>query len=95
VVTAGVLTSNKGKIGSNGVSIPKYFYKIIYDPKGQGKMIAFLIPNEKSIKPIQSYVVSVDSVESLTGIDFFPELPDTLENLLESRKDLSGWSFNR
>jgi endonuclease G, mitochondrial len=93
VVTAGVLISNKGKIGLDGVSIPKYFYKIIYDPKGQGKMIAFLIPNEKSTKPLQSYVVSVDSVESLTGIDFFPELPDTLENLLERTKDLSGWMW--
>ena len=93
VITGGVLTSNKGKIGVDSVSIPKYFYKVVYDPNGQGKMIAFLIPNEKSIKPLRTYVVSVDSVESLTGIVFFPELPDTLENLLESRKDLSGWSF--
>ena len=75
-------------------SIPKYFYKIIYDPKGQGKMIAFLIPNEKSIKSIQSYVVSVDSVESITSIDYFPELADQIENLLESRRDLSGWDLS-
>ena len=94
VVTGGVLTSNKGKIGLDGVTIPKYFYKIIYDPKGQGKMIAFLIPNEKSIKRLQEYVVSVDSVESLTGIDFFPELPDSIENLLERGKDLSAWFGN-
>jgi endonuclease G, mitochondrial len=95
IVTGGVLTSNKGKIGLDGVSVPKYFYKVIYDPIGQGKMIAFLIPNEKSTKLLQTYVVSVDSVESLTGIDFFPELPDTLENLLEINKDLSGWHFNK
>ncbi len=91
VVTGGVLTSNKGKIGLDGVSIPKYFYKIIYDPKGQGKMIAFLIPNEKSTKPLQTYVGSVDSIESLTGIDFFPELQDSIESRLESIIDLSGW----
>ena len=54
-------------------------------------MIAFLIPNEKSTKSLQTYVVSVDSVESLTGIDFFPELPDLIENHLESGKDFSGW----
>lgn len=58
-------------------------------------MIAFLIPNEKSIKRLQEYVVSVDSVESLIGIDFFPELADSIENLLESGKDLSGWSFSK
>jgi len=95
VVTGGVLTSNKGKIGSNGVSIPKYFYKVIYDPRGQCRMIAFLIPNENSEKPLQNYVVTVDSLESLTGIDFFPELPDSIENHLESSKDVSSWSFHK
>lgn len=95
VVTGGVLTSNKGKIGSDGVSIPKFFYKVIYDPKGQGEMIAFLIPNEKSQSSLQNYVVTVDSLESLTGIDFFPELPDSIENRLESRINLSSWGFHK
>ena len=95
VVTAGVLTSNRGKIGSDGVSIPKYFYKVIYDPRGQGKMIAFLLPNEKSEKPLQNYVVTVDSLESLTGIDFFPAMLDSIENQLERSKDVSSWSFNK
>jgi endonuclease G len=95
IVTGGVLTSNKGKIGSNGVSIPKYFYKVIYDPRGQGRMIAFLIPNENSEKPLQNFVVTVDSLESLTRIDFFPEFPDSIENQLESSINLSSWSFNK
>lgn len=47
VVTAGVLTSNKGKIGASGVTVPQYYYKVIYAPKGQGKMIALVLPNEK------------------------------------------------
>ena len=58
-------------------------------------MIAFLIPNEKSEKPLQNYVVTVDSLESLTGIDFFPELPDSIENHLESSKDVSSWLFHK
>jgi endonuclease G len=95
VVTGGVLTSNKGKIGSNGVSIPKYFYKVIYDPRWPGKMIAFLVPNENSEKALQNYIVTVDSLENLTGIDFFPELPDSTENHLESSLNLSSWSFNK
>lgn len=95
VVTAGVLTQNKGKIGSNGVTVPKYFYKVLYDPREQGKMVAFLLPNENSTKPLQQFVVSVDSLETLTDIDFFPGLPDSIENLLESRTDFSGWSFNK
>jgi len=93
VVTAGVLGSNKGKIGSDGVTVPKYFYKVVYDPRDQGKMIAFIIPNEKSTKPLQYYFVSVDNLEKITGIDFFPALPDSIENRLENKIDISGWFF--
>ena len=58
-------------------------------------MIAFLIPNEKSTKPLQTHIVSVDSVEGLIGIDFFPELPDSIESRLESKKTyLGGLFFN-
>lgn len=95
VVTAGVLKQNKGKIGKNGVTVPKYFYKVIYDPRGQGNMIAFLLPNENSQKPLESFIVTVDSIESITGIDFFPELQDSLEKRLERSKDLYVWSFNK
>lgn len=67
----------------------------MYDPTGQGRMIAFLIPNEDSEKSLQNYIVTVDSLENLTGIDFFPELPDLNENHLESSLNLSSWSFNK
>jgi endonuclease G, mitochondrial len=90
VVTAGVLKSNLGKIGPDGVTVPKYFYKVLYDPRNE-KMIVFLIPNENSTKPLQQFAVTVDSLESLTGIDFFPDLPDSLENRLESKIDLGDW----
>jgi endonuclease G len=92
VVTAGVLKQNKGKIGSNGVTVPKFFYKVIYDPIGQ-KMIAFLIPNENSQKPLQTYIVTVNYIERLTGIDFFSELPNSIEKHLEKIKDFDGWTF--
>ena len=95
VVTGGVLTSNKGKIGASGVTVPKYYYKVIYAPNGNGKMIALVLPNEKGIKQLPEYVVSVDSVENLTGIDFFPTLPDSIENALESHSDASLWTFSQ
>ena len=58
-------------------------------------MIVFLIPNENSEKALQNYIVTVDSLENLTGIDFFPELPDSKENHLENSLNLSSWSFNK
>jgi endonuclease G len=95
VITGGVLNSNLKTIGKEKVSIPNYFYKILLDnSNGQYKMIAFLVPSKKSDKPIYDFVVSVDSIEKMTGIDFFPKLEDKTENSLEKSSDYKSWSFN-
>ena len=93
VVTGGVLASNIGSIGTNGVTVPAHYYKVVYDPTGEEKMIALVLPNEKGTKPLQTFVVSVDYVETLTGIDFFPALEDEIENKLEAKSDESAWKF--
>lgn len=90
VVTGPVFKQMKGKIGSSRVSVPGHYYKVIYSPSRR-QMIGFVLPNEKSRKTIEEYVVAVDSVERLTGIDFFPQLPDTLENRLEARSEYGKW----
>lgn len=94
VVTGGILTEGLETIGKEKVAVPKYFYKILMDETdGEFKMIAFLVPHESSKKPLYDFVVSVDEIEKLTGIDFFPALPDTIENELEQRSDYKSWSF--
>lgn len=94
VVTGGVLKGNLKAIGLEDVIVPKYFYKIaLSHSKGNYKMIAFLVPNEKSSKPIFDYVVSVDKIESITGIDFFPKLEDRLENSLEKNVEYKSWFY--
>ena len=40
-------------------------------------MIAFVIPNETSKRQLPSFSLSVDSVEKLTGYDFFSNLDDS------------------
>src|SRR5690606_27530160 len=88
VVTGGILKGNMKTIGTEKVAVPNQFYKIILDSsRGKVKMIAFLMPNKDSKKPSYEFVVSVDSIENLTGIDFFPELDDTIENTLEANSD--------
>lgn len=95
VVTGGVLSSRLKSIGSENVSVPQYFYKILYtNYEKKAKMIGFLIPNEKSNKPLYQFVVSVDEIEKLTGIDFFPQLNDKIEAQLESNQSYKDWSFN-
>jgi len=94
VVTGGVLKQSLKTIGTEKVAVPEHFYKILLsENNGKYKMIAFLIPNEMSSKPLYDYVLSVDEIEKMTGIDFFPILPDTIENELEKRSDYKDWSF--
>lgn len=95
VVTGGVLQASLKTIGKEKVLVPNYFYKILLDDSnGKYKMIAFLVPNEKSDKPLYDFVVSVDSIEKMTGIDFFPKLDDAVEDSLEKSSDYKSWSFN-
>lgn len=96
IVTAPLLQSSAAypKLHS-GVSIPSHIYKIAYFYESQ-MMKAFLIPNEKPLKGVKTkdFQVSVDHLESLTGFDFYPGLPDSLEATLESDKnnrDLSSF----
>nr|WP_314838690.1 DNA/RNA non-specific endonuclease [uncultured Flavobacterium sp.] len=95
VVTGGVLNNSLKTIGKEKVAVPQYFYKILMNRSGNRvKMIGFLMPNQPSDEPLYKFVVSVDAIEKLTGINFFPQLEDRLENQLEANKDYKDWSFN-
>jgi len=92
VVTGPVLAKGLHTIGTEHISVPQYFYKVLLDYRLPGvKGIGFVIPNESSSKPLYTYSVSIDSVESLTGLDFFPQLPDDEENLLEGSCNVKQW----
>ena len=94
VVTGGVLNENLPTIGTEKVGVPKYFYKILFDnTEPEVKAIAFLIRHHESKKPLYEFVVSIDRIEQLTGLDFFPALPDTIENSLEKSSNYKNWSF--
>nr|MCR4675703.1 DNA/RNA non-specific endonuclease [Sphaerochaetaceae bacterium] len=95
VVTGPVLSDGPYEtIGENKVSVPKYFYKVIYSPVLEAA-IAFVLPNEKCDEPLENYAESVDYVENLTGIDFFSGLEEELENDLEGNIDVSVWDFTK
>ncbi|HEY0029450.1 MAG TPA: DNA/RNA non-specific endonuclease [Bacteroidia bacterium] len=92
IVTAGVLKDTTNYIGKNNVVVPDYFYKVVLDVHSpQYKAIAFIMPNTGSKLSVFNYAVSIDSLERLTAIDFFPALPDSLENNLESHLSVELW----
>jgi endonuclease G len=92
VITGPVFGEQVKKIGESGVSIPKAYYKVLLDyTEPEVKAIAFLLANEGSKKDVYEFAVTVDSVEAVTNIDFFPALPDLEENMLESQFNASLW----
>lgn len=94
VVTGGILKGDMKTIGDENVSVPNQFYKVLIDTNsGHTKMIAFLMPHKDSDQPLYRFVVPVDDIEELTGIDFFSELEDDIENKLEASSSYKGWSF--
>jgi endonuclease G len=85
IVTGPILTPNLPHIGSNQVSVPRYYYKAIVDFKGaHSKAIAFVLPNSGSKRPLMEFALSINELEKLTKIDFFYQLDDSLEKSLES-----------
>lgn len=73
------------RIGNNKVGVPDAFYKVILlnYPKNP-QALGFLFDNKSGHQSLNKYMVTVDSIEKRTNIDFFPALPDAIENKIES-----------
>ncbi len=73
------------RIGEHKVAVPDRFFKVIliYNRKNPIAM-GFIFKNIAHSQDIEKYMVTVDSVENVTGMDFFSKLPDNVENRIES-----------
>jgi len=97
VITGAVLNNKLPKLqqGSYQVSIPKYYYKIMYDIyPPEYKAIACIMPNQDISFDLAKYIVSVDSIENLTGFNFMNILPDSIENRIEKQSKIIDWDKN-
>lgn len=96
VITGPVFEGEVNELPS-GVAIPSHYYKIIIDEnRGEVRAMAFLI--EQQCPPytrIKTRLVSIDRVEELTGLDFLPNLPESLQHELESRSATRIWPWYR
>jgi endonuclease G len=90
IIVGGILTDDLPKLGGKTVSVPKYYFKIILNEQDFSS-VSFLLENKKDNGLLSSFVVSVDSIEQISGLDFFHFLPDSLENDMEKTVDLSDW----
>ena len=96
IISGGYGTS--GYLANGKVAIPSSTWKVIMVlPKGTNdvsrvttstRLIAIVMPNQNGISTDwRSFRVSVDYIESLTGYDFFSNVPDSIENVIEATVD--------
>lgn len=92
IVCGPILYNKKHKtIGKHKVVVPDAFFKVILAMGKYPKAIGFIYKNSSGNKPLNFYVNTVDEVERMTGIDFFPALPDEIENAVEASSNLEEW----
>ncbi len=96
VVTGPVFVAPDKTLPS-GVHIPAAFYKIVVDEDaqtGRPRMIAFVVPQYAESEDFRSYLSTVDQIEAQTGLDFFTQLDDPLEESLESAGPDEDWDLD-
>lgn len=93
VITGPVLSHIDSFIGENQVGIPPYYFKVLVDlSPPDHSLIAFLLPNAASSDSLLSFAITVDSLELLTGYDFFAGAPNQeMMDWLEKQYDLDSW----
>ena len=80
-------------IGKNKVAVPDAFFKVVLSMKGEPKAIGFIYKNADGNRPKGDYANSVDEVERITGLDFFPSLPDDVEKRVEAQCCPDDWDL--
>jgi endonuclease G len=92
VIVGPVFKGSLEKLKS-GVEIPDACYKILVeDGDGRPRMLAFIMPQSVTGNEMpEQFLTSVDEVERETGLDFFSELPDDIENKIEAETAKRMW----
>lgn len=99
-VNGGTPTTDANGFTIHGLACPEYYFMAVLSQKDDVfHAIAFLVPHKEgmtenpSSDELKEYVVSVDKLEEETGIDFFCNLPDVLENEVEAACNLNDWAW--
>lgn len=95
-IASGPLFSRADTLKLKGrIPVPGRFFKVLLIHfNGHWQSVAFLLPNEGSQEAFGRFAVSVDSVESISGLDFFSLLPDPVEAETEAVFCPEIWSLN-
>ena len=81
----------------SGLIVPKYFFMAVLCKNKYGyKAMAFWVQHlnvDHSGDDLADYAISIDELEEKTGIDFFCNLPDEIEDDVESKVYTNLWNL--
>ncbi len=97
-------TTDANGYSVKGLPVPAYYFTAVLTVKeGKYEAIGFLLPHDDTLKPIsgssftvadlKKYSLSIDDLEKETGIDFFCNLPDAVEDAIESELNFDVWKW--
>ena len=97
VVTGPIIGGNRyGTIGDRDVTVPDSFFKAVLTEKnGKYRSIAFVMDNDDKRYWLDECAVTVNGLEAMTGQDFFPLLPNSVEEEVESQLRLQDWGIRQ
>ena len=91
-VVCGPGPGSNGRLASGKVDVPSGFWKAVLRTAPDTACVAFILPNRnEKLAPFPAYRVTVDSLESVIGIDLFPQLPNGTERRIEADRN-SRWT---
>lgn len=92
-IVCGPLLLNKEHetIGENRVVVPEAFFKVVLCLQETPKAIGFIVRNNEGKKKRDQFINTIDDVERITGYDFFPKLPDDIEEVVEAYANIKDW----
>ena len=92
ICTGPIVEPGYSTVGVHKVVVPQKFFKVLLrHNKDHWAAIGFVVNNESCSGNMFNYAVSVDDVESLTGHDFFYNLPDNIETVIEANYNRKDW----
>jgi endonuclease G len=96
IVTGPILNNRLvNKIGrEHQITVPEYFFKAVVDTNKMGNGIAFVMKNQGSQLPLKSFVITIDSLERLTGRNFYSQIPQKKQDKIEKTVHFEHWDLN-
>ena len=85
------------RVNANHIPVPRFFYMAVVCRKGDvWHGMAYWVQQyneDHSNDNRKGYAITIDRLEELTGIDFFCNLPDDIEDQVESEKEYTFWGL--